>query len=225
LWSRVTQVNSHAYQSISALATLLFTSVISSSRTTVNLHTLATHHVTYSYVLSSAAPIQDGAISGYFEDMLTHSLLGLTVYNRLLHSGTYGPEEPGHASTKLALLVDGDYDWLFLPFIPHNRNFYRPLVMHERNKRWLMKCNTLKSLRSAFDSALCNAQRVASQIQLPLPSYACVLAPKILYEGKEEDPLFPHQFHPFFTPSATHTRWVRIHRVILLLLGFTNLCC
>jgi hypothetical protein len=46
-----------------------------------------------------------------------------------------------------------------------------------------------------------------------------------LYEGREEDPLFPHQFHPFFTPSATRARWVRIHRVILLLLGFTNLCC
>jgi hypothetical protein len=70
------------------------------------------HHVTYSYVLSSAAPIQDGAVSGYFEDTLTRSLLGLTVYNRLLHSGTYSPEEPGHASTKLALLVDGDYNQL-----------------------------------------------------------------------------------------------------------------
>jgi hypothetical protein len=42
-------------------ATLLFTSVMSSSRTTVNPHTLAMHHVIYSYVLSSAAPIQDGA--------------------------------------------------------------------------------------------------------------------------------------------------------------------
>jgi hypothetical protein len=104
---------------------------MSSSRATVNPHTLATHHVTYSYVLSSAAPIQDGAVSSYIEDMLTCSLLGLTVYNRLLHSGTYGPEEPGHASTKLALLVDGDYDWLFLPFIPRNHNFYGPLVMHE----------------------------------------------------------------------------------------------
>jgi hypothetical protein len=122
---------------------------MSSSRATVNPHTLATHHVTYSYVLSSAAPIQDGAV-------------GLTVYNRLLHSGTYGPEEPGHASTKLALLVDGEYDRLFLPFIPRNRNFYGPLVMHERNKQWLMKRNALKSLRSAFDSALHDAQRIAS---------------------------------------------------------------
>jgi hypothetical protein len=104
------------------------------------------HHVTYSYVLSLAAPIQDGAISGYFEDTLTCSLLGLMVYNRLLHSGTYGPEEPGHASTKLTLLVDGEYDRLFLPFIPRNRNFYGPLVMHERNKQWLMKRNALKSL-------------------------------------------------------------------------------
>jgi hypothetical protein len=85
---------------------------MSSSCATINLHTLATHHVTYSYVLSLAAPIQDSAISSYFEDTLTHSLLGLTVYNRLLHSGTYGPEEPGHASTKLALLVNGEYDWL-----------------------------------------------------------------------------------------------------------------
>jgi hypothetical protein len=182
------------------------------------------HHVTYSYVLSSAAPIQDGAISGYFEDTLTHSLLGLTVYNRLLHSGTYGPEEPGHASTKFALLVNGEYDRLFLPFIPHNHNFYRPLVMHERNKQWLMKRNALKSLRSAFDSALRNAQRIASRILLPLPSYTCVLVPKLLYKGREEDPLFPHQFRPFFTPSATRARWVWIHRVILLLLGFTNLC-
>jgi hypothetical protein len=104
---------------------------MSSSCVTVNPHTLATHHVTYSYVLSLAAPIQDGAVSGYFEDTLTHSLLGLTVYNRLLHSGTYGPEEPGHASTKLALLVDGDYDQLFLPFILRNRNFYGPLIMHK----------------------------------------------------------------------------------------------
>jgi hypothetical protein len=83
------------------------------------------------YVLSLAAPIKDGAVSSYFEDMLTRSLLGLTVYNRLLHSGTYGPEEPGHASTKLALLVNGDYDRLFLPFILCNCNFYGPLIMHE----------------------------------------------------------------------------------------------
>jgi hypothetical protein len=108
---------------------------MSSSHATVNPHTLATHHVTYSYVLSLAAPTQDHAVSGYFEDMLTCSLLGLTVYNRLLHSGTYSPEEPGHVSTKLALLVDGDYDQLFLPFILCNPNFYRSLVMHEQNKQ------------------------------------------------------------------------------------------
>jgi hypothetical protein len=87
-----------------------------------------------------------------------------------------------------------------------------------------MKHNALKSLRSAFDSALRDAQRVASQILLPLLSYARVLAPKILYEGREEDPLFPHQFRPFFTPSAIRAQWVRIHCVILLLLGFTSLC-
>jgi hypothetical protein len=108
---------------------------MSSSCATVNPHTLAAHHVTYSYVLSLAAPTQYGTVSSYFEDMLTCSLLGLTVYNRLLHSGTYGPEEPGHASTKLTLLVDGDYNRLFLPFIPCNRNFYGPLVMHKRNKQ------------------------------------------------------------------------------------------
>jgi hypothetical protein len=86
-----------------------------------------------------------------------------------------------------------------------------------------MKHNALKSLRSVFDSALHNAQRVVSRIQLLLPSYAHVLAPKILYEGREEDPLFLHQFCPFFMPSATRAQWVRIHCVILLLLGFTNL--
>jgi hypothetical protein len=50
--------------------------------------------------------------------------------------------------------------------------------------------------------------------------------PRLLYEGNglNRDCLFPHQFLPFFTPSSNHACWVRINHVILLLLGYINLC-
>jgi hypothetical protein len=115
------QVTRAVYQSIDQLISALLTS-LSHLNMTVNPHTLAMHHVCYS-CLSLAATTQEGVVSGYFTDMLTQSLLGLNKYNPLLHSGTYGPEEPGAVSTKLSLLVARDYNQIFLPFIPQNRHF------------------------------------------------------------------------------------------------------
>jgi hypothetical protein len=89
------------------------------------------HHISYSYLLSSAATTQEGMVSSYFADMLMQLFLGLNKYNPLLHSGTYSPEEPGAVSTKLSLLVARDYNRIFLPFIPQNRHFYGPLVMYK----------------------------------------------------------------------------------------------
>jgi hypothetical protein len=112
----------------------------------INPHVLATHHVGYSFLLSSPATTQEGAVSGYFADTLTQLFLGLDKYNYLLHARTYGPEEPGAAPTKFSLLTGGNYDWLFLPFVPRNHNFAGPLAFHERNKQWLVRHDALKSL-------------------------------------------------------------------------------
>jgi hypothetical protein len=115
--SQVMQVNLCAYHFIDRLISALSSCPLNTTMA-INPHVLATHHVSYSFLLSSPATTQEGAISGYFADALTRSFLGLDKYNYLLHSGTYGPEEPGAAPTKFSLLTGGNYDRLFLPFVP-----------------------------------------------------------------------------------------------------------
>jgi hypothetical protein len=192
---------------------------------TVNPHALPMHHVSYSLMLSSPAPVQEGMISGYFTDTHTQALLGLSEHNRLLNSGSYGPDKPRVAPIKFSLLANGNYNRL-LPFVPHNHNFAGPLVMYERNKQWLVRRDALKTLQSVFDIALHDAQTIACRVCLSLPGYTCILAPKLLYEsrGYNSNCYFPHQFQPFFTLSANRACWVQIHHVILLLSGYINLC-
>jgi hypothetical protein len=163
---------------------------------TVDPHALPTHRVSYSLVLSLPAPVQEGVISGYFTDAHTRALLGLSEHNRLLNSGSYSPDEPGVAPIKFSLLTNGNYNQLLLPFVPHNRNFAGPLVMHEQNKQWLVRRDALKTLQSIFDIALHDVQTIAGHVHLSLPGYACILAPKLLYQGRgyNSDQYFPHQF-------------------------------
>jgi hypothetical protein len=221
LQSRVTQAKPRSYchnRLINAF------SLCSSPSMTVDLHALPTHHISYSLVLSSPAPVQEGVISRYFTDAHTRALLGLSEHNSLLNSGSYGPDKPGVAPVKFSLLANGNYDQL-LPFVPHNHNFTGLLVMYEWNKQWLVRHDALKTLQSVFDIALRDAQTITSHVRLSLPGYARILVPK-LYEGRgyESDRYFPHQFRPFFTPSANRACWVQIHHVILLLSGYINLC-
>src|SRR5713101_8744179 len=58
-------------------------------------HASLGHRITFDYRLSSLAPAIEGRVSGYFEDSATRALLDLHDEDVIMHSGTYGPKEPG----------------------------------------------------------------------------------------------------------------------------------
>jgi hypothetical protein len=54
---------------------------------TIDLHALPTHHISYSLVLSSLAPVQEGVISGYFTD--AQSPINTPYQNKLISCKPY----------------------------------------------------------------------------------------------------------------------------------------
>jgi len=73
-------------------------------------HASLEHRITFDYTLSSPAPTHEGKTLGYYDDSATRALLGLEEVDLIMHSGTYGPKEPGAEPVALSLLRDGSFD-------------------------------------------------------------------------------------------------------------------
>jgi hypothetical protein len=171
------------------------------------------------------APVQEGALSSYFKDDLTRELLGLEATDHLLHSGSYSHKEPGRAPVDLTLVHGGSYDQHLLPFIPKDQYYFeRNLAFHHLNGQWIAKADLLRVIKEVLESSMIKSQLACMPVALSLPSYACILAPKLHLADPTDGQVFPFQFQAFFTPSASQARWVRIARVVALLDGFSNLC-
>jgi hypothetical protein len=167
------------------------------------------------------APVNEGALHGFFDDQATRSLLGLVDGDVLLSSGTYGLKEPGQRPIQLSTLREDLHDRRLLPFVPKNFSFESPLDLHEQNHQWLVHANSLHDLKEELNRARAGALAVASDVPLSLPSYARELVPKLLYQERETRS-FQYQFQPFFSPSAYRARYARIYRVIALLDAYSN---
>ena len=73
-------------------------------------HLSIRHRITFDPALSSPAPVQEGVLSGYFEDQAIRELLVLEDADVLLCLGTYSDREPGGAPIDFSLLSEGSYD-------------------------------------------------------------------------------------------------------------------
>jgi hypothetical protein len=172
---------------------------------------------------ATVARSDEGAVSGYFDDQVTKTLLGLGAEDPLLSTGTYGLKEPGQRPISLTLLREDIYDRRLLPFVPHEFSFESALDLHELNHQWHVYANTTRELKEELYQARASALAVASNVPLSLPAYARELLPKFLYRESETRD-FQYQLQPFFSPSAIRARWVRIRRVIAMLEAYVNVC-
>ena len=178
----------------------------------------------FDLALSSPAPVQEGILSGYFEDQATRELLALKDADVLLCSGTYSDREPGGAPIEFSLLSEGSYDQCLLPFVPQNHTPHHHLDLHKLNGQAYPYAGSLDTLNSHLRDTLREAQELGAQVDLNLPDYIRALLPRLMYQPCEDARHFSRQFQPYFSPSAQRARWVRIGRNLALLQGFINLC-
>ena len=193
----------------------------------------ASYHTRISFdpAASSPAPVEEGQISGYFNDSLSRTLLGLTDNEQLLHSGTYGSKEPGQFPTAFSLIREGPRDRRFLPFVPQRYSDSAfPFSMHDRNGQYLVHVKLLQSRREELDRLAKAILDVSADMGRSPPDYLRALIPRVTYEWQSSTMIgayqtgFPYQFQPYFTPSANRARWIRIWRLLALGQGFLNLC-
>jgi len=141
-----------------------------------------------------------------------------------MHSGTYGPKEPGAEPVELALLREGDMDQRLLPFAPIHLSSLTHLILHDLNGQPYPKKALVTTLKEDLDKSLEEAMNLGKRVGLSLPRYVREILPKLLCEDPENPDPFAYQLRPFFTPSALRVRWMRINRIKILLHAFINLC-
>ena len=134
-------------------------------------HLSIRHRITFDLALSSPALVQEGVLSGYFEDRATCELLVLEDADILLCSGTYSDREPGRASIEFSLLSEGSYDQHLLLFVPQNHTSYHHLDLHKLNRQAYPYAGSLDALNSHLRDALREAQELGTQVDLNLPDY------------------------------------------------------
>ena len=134
-----------------------------------------------------------------------------------MHSGTYGPKEPGAEPVDLLLLRDGSFDQQLLPFAPIHVSTFLPLILHELKA-------LIKALKEDIDQSLEEASDLSKQVGLSLPFYIREVLPRILCEDPENSDPFAYQLHPYFLPSVLRICWTRINRGKIMLHAFINLC-
>lgn len=187
-------------------------------------HASIQHRTSFDYELSSPAPISEGLASGYFDDEATRSLLALEEADQVMHSGTYGPKEPGGEPIELSLLREGTYDQRILPFVPQCFMSFFSLELYEKNGQAYPRTAIVDSLMSSLQEALAEAQTLGGKVGLSLPHYVRRILPRLLYRRDVSATPFALQLQPYFTPSALRIRWVRLNRVLALIHAFINLC-
>lgn len=169
------------------------------------------------------APVSEGQMAGFFNDQITRELLALGPDAALLISGTYGVNDLGESPVNVASLREDFYDRRLLPFMPRD---YHPLEwnlsLHNQNEQWHVYAVTKRDLEEKLLRAIEEAQAVALNLPLSLPSYVRQLAPRLLYRSDPSKP-FEFQFQPWFDRSAYCARLARILRVIGMCVAFTNL--
>jgi len=187
-------------------------------------HATISHRITFDYQLSSPALMEEGKSSGYFDDSAMHALLALDEDDLLMHSGTYGPKEPGAEPVVLAFLREGNLDQHFIPFAPIHLSSFHHLILHDINGQPYPKKALWKSLKEDVEESLEEAMKLSKLVGLSLPSYIQEILPRLLYVDPETPEIFVFQLRPYFTPSALCARWTRINRVKILLHMYINLC-
>jgi len=187
-------------------------------------HASLGHRITFDYSLSSPAPTHEGRTSGFFEDSATRALLALNDEDLVMHSGSYGPKEPGAEPVDLSSLQDGSFDQRLLPFAPVHVSTFLPLILHELNGQPYPKKALVKALKEDIDRSLEEAADLGERIGLSLPFYVREILPKLLCEDPENSDPFAYQLRPYFSPSVLRVRWTRINRGKIMLHAFINLC-
>ena len=184
-------------------------------------HASLNHHITFDYSLSSPAPKHKGRTLGYYDDSTTCTLLALDVDDHVMHSGTYGPKEPGVEPVDLLLLEDGLFDQCLLPFTPVNVATFLPLILHDLNGQPYLKKALVVALKEDVDQLLAEASDLGQQVGLSLPFYICEVLPKLLWEDLENSDPFTYQLCPYFLLCM---HWTRINHCKIMLHAFINLC-
>jgi hypothetical protein len=180
---------------------------------------------------SSRAPVDEGQLSGYFDDHLTRELLGLGNGDLLLQSGTYGAREPGQAPFPFSLIREGPSDRRLLPFVPRRfSDVAFPYSMHDRNGQFFIPLPLLRAQREELGRIVRRVLTTASDVGRSPPEYLRELVPRVTYDrepfetvGAYQDS-FPYQFLPYFTPSGSRARWIRIWRLLAIGEGYLQLC-
>jgi len=161
---------------------------------------------------------------GYYDDSATRALLGLEEVDLIMHSGTYGPKEPGAEPVALSLLRDGSFDQRLLPFAPVHISTFLHLILHDLNGQPYPKKALVKALKADVDQSLEEASDLGKRVGLSLPFYVREVLPKLLCEDPENTDPFAYQLRPYFPPSVLRIRWARINRANIMLHAFINLC-